>query len=52
MSETVRMHDFKGIKVFQELTGKDFIGGIVLYSGRDVAPFGNNLWAVPFSVLW
>ena len=52
MSETVRMDDFKGIKVFQELAGKDFIGGIVLYSGRDVAPFGNNLSAVPFSVLW
>lgn len=51
-AETVSMGDFKGIKVFQELAGKDFIGGIVLYSGKDVAPFGNNLWAVPFSVLW
>jgi uncharacterized protein len=51
-SETVNMDDFKGIKVFQELAGKDFIGGVVLYSGKDVAPFGNNLWAVPFSVLW
>jgi len=51
-AETVNMDDFKGIKVFQELAGKDFIGGIVLYSGKDVAPFGNNLWAVPFSVLW
>ncbi len=50
-AETVNMGDFKGIKVFQELAGKDFIGGIVLYSGKDVAPFGNNLWAVPFSVL-
>lgn len=51
-AETVNMGDFKGIKVFQELAGKDFIGGVVLYSGKDVAPFGNNLWAVPFSVLW
>ncbi|MBS1663053.1 MAG: ATP-binding protein [Bacteroidetes bacterium] len=51
-AETVDMDDFKGIKVFQELAGKDFIGGVVLYSGKDVAPFGNNLWAVPFSVLW
>jgi len=51
-AETVNMDNFKGIKVFQELAGKDFIGGIVLYSGKDVAPFGNNLWAVPFSVLW
>lgn len=51
-AESVNMGDFKGIKVFQELAGKDFIGGVVLYSGKDVAPFGPNLWAVPFSVLW
>ena len=51
-AETVTMEDFKGIKVFQELTGSNFIGGVVLYSGKDVAPFGKNLWAVPFSVLW
>jgi predicted AAA+ superfamily ATPase len=51
-AETVTIHDFKGIKEFQELTGKDFIGGIVLYSGKDVVPFGKNLWAVPFFALW
>jgi predicted AAA+ superfamily ATPase len=51
-AETVTMEDFKGIKVFQELTGDDFLGGIVLYSGKDVAPFGKNLWAVPFFALW
>ena len=51
-AETVRMDDFKGIKAFQELTGNDFIGGIVFYSGRDAVPFGKNLWAVPFFALW
>jgi predicted AAA+ superfamily ATPase len=51
-TETVTMDDFKGIKVFQELAGNDFLGGIVLYSGKDVAPFGKNLWAVPYFALW
>jgi predicted AAA+ superfamily ATPase len=51
-SEKVSIDDFKGIKAFQELTGKDFIGGVVLYSGRDAVPFGKNLWAVPFFALW
>jgi predicted AAA+ superfamily ATPase len=51
-SESVTMNDFKGIKAFQELTGKDFIGGIVLYSGKGAVPFGKNLWAVPFFALW
>jgi predicted AAA+ superfamily ATPase len=51
-AETVRMDDFKGIKAFEELTGDDFVGGIVFYSGRDVVPFGKKLWAVPFFALW
>jgi predicted AAA+ superfamily ATPase len=51
-AEAVTMEDFKGIKAFQELAGKDFLGGIVLYSGKEVAPFGKNIWAVPFFALW
>jgi uncharacterized protein len=51
-SDVVTAGDFKGIHVFAELTGADFIGGVVLYNGREVVPFGKNLWAVPFHVLW
>ncbi len=51
-SESVSMADFNGIKTFRELAGSDFIGGVVLHSGRDVAPFGPDLWAVTLHVLW
>lgn len=51
-SESVTIQDFKGIKALEELTGKDFAGGVVLYAGKDAVPFGKNLWAVPFFVLW
>ena len=51
-SESVNIQDFKGIRAFAELTRDEFIGGIVLYSGKEVVPFGNNLWAVPFYILW
>ena len=51
-SESVNIHDFKGIQAFAELTPKEFIGGIVLYSGKEAVPFGTNLWAVPFHLLW
>ncbi len=51
-SESVTIDDFKGILTFQELTGNDFIGGIVFYAGKEVAPFGKNLWAVPYFALW
>lgn len=51
-SDVVSAKDFNGIKLFEQLTGKDFLGGIVLYSGKDAVPFGKNLWAVPFGMLW
>ena len=51
-SESVNSQDFKGIRALSELAPKEFLGGVVLYSGKEVVPFGENLWAVPFYVLW
>lgn len=45
--------DFKHLKWFKENIAKErpFLG-IVLYSGAHVGSMGNNLWAVPFEVIW
>ncbi len=51
-SDSVAQSDFKGLKELQSMTGDDFICGVVLYRGREVVPFGKNLWAVPVSNLW
>lgn len=51
-SESVNVNDFKGIKELAALTPKEFIGGIVLYAGKEAVPFGKDLWAVPYHVLW
>lgn len=51
-SESVTMHDFKGIQTLAELSGKDFSGGVVLYTGNEAVPFGKNLWAAPIHILW
>ena len=51
-SATVDGKDFKGLRHLQETEAADFQGGIVLYSGREVVPFGDKLWAVPLSVWW
>ena len=51
-SESVNIRDFKGIQTMAELTEKEFIGGVILYSGKEVVPFGKNLWAVPYHILW
>lgn len=49
---SVTAEDFKGINAFAALAEKDFLGGIVLYSGKEIVSFGKNLWAVPYFVLW
>lgn len=54
-SSTVFNHDFRGLKKLALLTAKstakNWICGIVLYNGDQCLPFGDNLWAIPFSVL-
>ncbi|NCT41847.1 MAG: ATP-binding protein [Alphaproteobacteria bacterium] len=51
-SDNVSKSDFKGLEELQRITGDDFVCGVVIYRGKDVVPFGQNLWAVPISNLW
>ena len=51
-SATVDAKDFKGLRHLQETEATIFQRGVVLYGGREVVPFGNNLWAVPLSIWW
>ena len=51
-SATVDGKDFKGLRHLQETEPAIFQRGIVLYTGREVVPFGDKLWAVPLSVWW
>ncbi len=51
-SATVDGKDFKGLRHLQETEPAIFQRGIVLYAGREVVPFGENLWAVPLSLWW
>lgn len=51
-AETVRSDDCKHLKKLEQLVGKDFVRGIVLYAGREKLPFGSSIWAVPISDLW
>jgi len=51
-SATVDGKDFKGLRHLQETESTIFQRGIVLYAGRELVPFGENLWAVPLSMWW
>jgi predicted AAA+ superfamily ATPase len=49
----VEKKDFTHMRWFQKNLAKTqtFIG-IILYTGEFPASFGDNLWAVPFGLLW
>lgn len=51
-SATVDGKDFKGLRHLQTTEPNAFQRGIVLYSGREVVPFGERLFAVPLSMWW
>ncbi len=49
----VEKKDFNHMRWFQKnLTKRRIFIGIILYTGEFPASFGNNLWAVPFGLLW
>lgn len=51
-SATVTSSDFKGLRGIAEAAGDRFVRGVVLYTGSQVIPFGERLYALPMSVLW
>lgn len=51
-SGTVVHSDFKGLRKLQEALGEKFAGGVLLYTGDRIMPFGDKLNAVPLEFLW
>lgn len=51
-SGSVNKADFAGLEAFAEASGKKFVRGVIVYLGDHLAPFGDDLWAVPIEELW
>ncbi len=51
-SASVTQGDFKGLRALADAAGKSFARGVVLYTGEQLMPFDEHLWAVPLGVLW
>ena len=49
---SLQKRDFRGLQALAEAAGRQFAGGVVLYTGATVVPFGRNLRALPISQLW
>jgi predicted AAA+ superfamily ATPase len=51
-ASSVAQNDFKGLRRLAELTGTQFVAGVVLYLGENVLAFGDNQYALPIPALW
>lgn len=51
-SSSVTWEDFSSLRVLADATGRRFVRGIVLYTGRRHLPFGPKMHALPISALW
>lgn len=49
---TVRSTDFRALRKIQDALGERLVAGIVVYDGEAVLPFGEHMWAVPYTELW
>ena len=49
---TVGARDFRGLRGLSVAAGESFASGVLLYTGTEVVPFGERLFALPFSALW
>ncbi len=51
-SASITQGDFLGLRELAGAAGAGFARGIVLYTGDQLLPFEDRLWAVPMGVLW
>lgn len=51
-SVTVRPEHLKGLARLRDSAGDDFACGVLLHDGDRIVPFGDRLFAAPFSILW
>ncbi|MDR2019988.1 MAG: DUF4143 domain-containing protein [Treponema sp.] len=52
LSDSLTDRDFGGLKILREAVGEQFKRGFVVYTGREILPWGKDLWALPVSCLW
>lgn len=49
---SVSKSDFRGLTFLRDKLRDRFTLGVVLHTGTDALPYGDRLWALPYSALW
>ncbi|GHU87391.1 hypothetical protein AGMMS49941_10830 [Deferribacterales bacterium] len=52
LTKSVNDKDFTGLKELKVTSDNKFQGGIVVYTGNEIVPCGDKLWAIPACYLW
>jgi len=52
LDSSLNPKDFKNLELCRDTIGNNFKKGVVLYTGEDLVPFGDRLWAIPVNYLW
>lgn len=51
-STHISKNDFKGLEYFSDLVEKKFQAGILLYCGKNIIKYRDNLYAMPVDLVW
>jgi len=52
LDSSLNEKDFKNLELCRNTIGNKFKKGIIIYTGEELVPFADNLWAVPVNYLW
>ena len=52
LNSNPNVNDFNGLKLLKEAVKNRFKLGVVIYTGTEMVPFGEDFWAVPVCYLW
>ena len=52
LDSSLNDNDFRNLELCRDTIGNKFKKGIVLYTGENLVPFGDKLWAVPINYIW
>ncbi len=51
-ADVVTKQDCAGLLELQDIAGKDFAQGCILYRGKQILKIADKIWAIPMSELW
>lgn len=52
LSASVASHDIKGLASLRDALGDRFVRGVVIYTGQEVMPMGDRIFAVPVGIMF